>query len=539
MYSELTDRCTCCKQEKKGANTCLDGKRMMWDSKLPDRLKSSQLHWTLQSLPPVTVFTTYILYNHCSFEISFSSYFVHPSPNEAVRGSRMDPCPFVRLTVGNLALKVPVASKPARTVVHPSSSPCFCKIKLKEFPFQTAMVPYIPPENNFPDGGQLQSVAATFHLNKDNLDKFAAKSILARKLCLKISIYTGRTGTTCGVNSGRLLGKISLALDLSGAESRVVVFHNGWITVGDKTKTTPAEFHLNVKAEPDPRFVFQFDGEPECSPQVFQIQGKLRQPVFTCNFSFRNSVDRGQISRSLQCDQGSGRGWLNSFGSEREKPGKERKGWSITVHDLSGSPVAAASMVTPFVPSPGSDRVSRSNPGSWLILRPCDGTWKPWGRLEAWRERGAYDGLGYRFELIPDMTSVGIVLTDSNLSASKGGKFSIDLAGNGNSSSTVRSSQNGMKSSSSTVRSPRGSGDFGLALWPYCASRGFVMSARVEGEGKCSKPTVEVGVQHVNCTEDAAAFVALAASVDLSMDACRLFTQKLRKELCQRHGSAS
>jgi hypothetical protein len=39
----------------------------------------------------------------------------------------MDPCPFVRLIVRNLALKIPVASKSARSVVHPSSSLCFCK----------------------------------------------------------------------------------------------------------------------------------------------------------------------------------------------------------------------------------------------------------------------------------------------------------------------------------------------------------------------------------------------------------------------------
>jgi hypothetical protein len=37
----------------------------------------------------------------------------------------------------------------------------------------------------------------------------------------------------------------------------------------------------------------------------------------------------------------------------------------------------------------------------------------------------------------------------------------------------------------------------------------------------------------VNCTEDAAAFVALAAAVDLSVDACKSFTRKLRKELRQ------
>ncbi|KAJ6997533.1 hypothetical protein D5086_010853 [Populus alba] len=439
----------------------------------------------------------------------------------------MDPCPFVRLTVGNLALRIPVASKPARSVVHPSSSPCFCKIKLKNFPLQTAFIP-----SQFPEG-QLQTVAATFHLSKSDLDRLVAKSIFTNKLQLKISLYTGRLGTTCGVNSGRLLGKVSVPLDLAGTESRGVTFHNGWISIGkERVKSSSAVFHLNVKAEPDPRFVFQFDGEPECSPQVFQIRGNIRQPVFTCKFSLRTTGggDRNRRSISLQEEPSSSRSWLSSFGSERDRPLKERKGWSITVHDLSGSPVAAASMVTPFVPSPGSDRVSRSNPGSWLILRPGAGTWKPWGRLESWRERGSSDGLGYRFELIPDtngtMSAASIVLAESTLSSHKGGKFVIDLGVCSNGRTTPANS-------ASPGCSPRGSGDHGYGLWPNCMHRGFVMSASVEGEGKCSKPGVEVGVQHVSCTEDAAAFVALAAAVDLTMDACKLFSQRLRKELCQ------
>ncbi|XP_042493124.1 uncharacterized protein LOC122072789 [Macadamia integrifolia] len=433
----------------------------------------------------------------------------------------MDPCPFVRLLVGNLALKIPVASKPARSVIHPASSPCFCKIRLQNFPLQTSTVPLIPLGSQFPDG-QTQTLAASFHLCKTDLEKLAAKSLFAAKPCLEIAIYTGRSATTCGVNSGRLLGRITVPLDLEGTESRSCVFQNGWVSIGKNAKGSSASLHLNVRAEPDPRFVFQFDGEPECSPQVFQIQGNIRQPVFSCKFSFRNSGDRHPRSRSSLPDGGSSRGWLSSLGSEKERSGKERKGWSITVHDLSGSPVAAASMVTPFVASPGSDRVSRSNPGAWLILRPGDGTWKPWGRLEAWRERGGSDGLGYRFELLPDtnggMNAAGIVLAESTLSTNKGGKFVIDRSSNG------RSTPSG---------SPKNSGDFGYGLWPYCMYRGFVMSSRVEGEGKCSKPSVEVSVQHVNCTEDAAAFVALAAAIDLSMDACRLFSQKLRKEMCQ------
>ncbi|KAF0922543.1 hypothetical protein E2562_037993 [Oryza meyeriana var. granulata] len=57
------------------------------------------------------------------------------------------------------------------------------------------------------------------------------------------------------------------------------------------------------------------------------------------------------------------------------------------------------------------------------------------------------------------------------------------------------------------------------------------MSLSVHGEGRCSNPMVEVGIPHIICAEDATAFVALAAAVDLSMDACKLFSHRLRKEL--------
>ncbi|KAB2619929.1 serine/threonine-protein kinase OXI1-like [Pyrus ussuriensis x Pyrus communis] len=51
----------------------------------------------------------------------------------------------------------------------------------------------------------------------------------------------------------------------------------------------------------------------------------------------------------------------------------------------------------------------------------------------------------------------------------------------------------------------------------------------------CYKSTaanaVEVSVRHENCMEDEMTFVALAAAIDLSMDACRIFSQRLRNEL--------
>ncbi|KAG0467198.1 hypothetical protein HPP92_018215 [Vanilla planifolia] len=341
----------------------------------------------------------------------------------------MDPCSFFRVLVGRLALKIPVASRPARSGVHPSSTPCYCRIRLHNLPCQTAPIPLLSTDDAAgsvasPDS----SLAAAFHLSRTDISSFGGKAKLV------IKIYTGRLGSTCGMNLGNLLGKVKIPLDLKSADGKALVLHSGWIAVGKSSKGSSAQLLLTVKSEPDPRFVFEFGGKPECSPQVFQIQGKLRQPVFTCNFSCRNpGGDRHIRSRSLQSDSGSGKNWLKAFGTEREKMGKERKGWSVTVHDLSGSPVAMASMVTPFVASPGTDRVCRSNPGAWLVLLPGDGTWKPWGRLEAWRERsGGSDSLGYRFELLPDANAltpafVGVSLAESSISASKGGLFSIDL----------------------------------------------------------------------------------------------------------------
>lgn len=196
------------------------------------------------------------------------------------------------------------------------------------------------------------------------------------------------------------------------------------------------------------------------------------------------------------------------------------------MHDLSGSPVAAASMVTPFVPSPGSHRVSRSNPGAWLILQPGgDGTWKPWGRLEAWREQHSFNSVGYRFEVLP-ATAEPVTLASSTISTQHGGKFNIDVT----SGVTPANSPHGSWDLGSRSRSGSGSGsDFGLEQ--QLLYKGFVMSATVDGEGKCGKPEVQVGVKHVTCTEDAAAFVALAAALDLSMEACKLFSHKLRREL--------
>ncbi|XP_074566394.1 uncharacterized protein LOC141823014 [Curcuma longa] len=426
----------------------------------------------------------------------------------------MDPCPFVRLVVESLALKLPPVAKIAVPGVHPSSTTCFCSIRLQDFPAQTAPLPLaLGPTSSGTNMMDVAGIATPASSSRVviSLDPAALQRMSGRPAILTVVVYAGRSGKySCALASGRrLLGQVRVAVDLEATAGRAAVVQSGWVSMGSGQRA--ARLHLVVRTEPDPRFVFQFGGEPECSPVVYQIQGAggsggggsgiIRQPVFSCRFS----ADRRRTDRAspLQTKFGVQRCFFGSFAGEGENERREqRKGWTVTIHDLSGSPVAAASVITPFVPSPGSDRVSRSNPGAWLILRavgPSTANWKPWGRLEAWLERGSHDAVGYRFELVPDAGTSNACTpateSSSSISVRRGGEFRIDTGVDGG---------------------------------------GFVTAATAEGQGKVSRPTVQVAAQHVACMADVALFVALAAAVDLSMDACQPFSQKLRRELCQR-----
>ncbi|KAJ3681777.1 hypothetical protein LUZ60_014350 [Juncus effusus] len=157
---------------------------------------------------------------------------------------------------------------------------------------------------------------------------------------------------------------------------------------------------------------------------------------------------------------------------------------SVTVQDKSGLPAAVALMTEPFVPTLDTNSITSAKPGSWLILQPRNsGKWEAWGKLSAWTEP-AEGRITYRFERLTDSLD-GIPVSYSSISRKDGGRFSIDL--------------------------------------PTDRTRGFVMSASVKGEGKrqSSALNVEVAAKFVRSKEDLAAYVALAAALDLSSDACR------------------
>ncbi|CAH8289491.1 unnamed protein product [Eruca vesicaria subsp. sativa] len=433
----------------------------------------------------------------------------------------MEPCTFVRITVGNLVVRA------SPSVSNAPSSNWFCKIKFKNFPRQIVAVPVLFRTESQSQSrlcsSEVSNVAASFTLSKSQIQWALMKP---KRSVLSIKVYS--RVATCGLVPSfgeKLIGRFKVSLDLKTAETKTCLAHLGWVALGTNKKSNKIknpELHVSVRVEPDRRFMFEFDREPECSPKVLQIHGNKKETVFTCKFGFRNSPT---LTRLPSTTTGKKQTW------------RGRKGWSITIHDLSGSPVAMATITTPFVPSPGSNGVSKSSPGAWLILRPDGNIMKPWGRLEAWRDHQS-GFLGYRFHRLQEDIATEISSL-SSIRTKLGGSFVIDgtiTTADTNTAASLTLSDgsfdvsSGLSTGSLKTRSGGGS-DFGFFLPQARENLGFVMSTRVEGVEKQSKPKVEVGEKYVECVEDAAAYVALAAAVDLSMDACRLFSHKIRKEL--------
>ncbi|MCD7446890.1 hypothetical protein HAX54_018861 [Datura stramonium] len=108
---------------------------------------------------------------------------------------------------------------------------------------------------------------------------------------------------------------------------------------------------------------------------------------------------------------------------------RERKGWKVKIHDLSCSGCCSSCSYHSYIN--GCDWVAKSNPGAWLIVHPdvCrPGCWQPWGKLEAWRERGIRDTICCRFHLLSEGQECGgdLLMSEILISAEKGGEFYID-----------------------------------------------------------------------------------------------------------------
>ncbi|KAM0934433.1 hypothetical protein DsansV1_C31g0216231 [Dioscorea sansibarensis] len=424
----------------------------------------------------------------------------------------MDPQSFIRLSIGSLGLRMPVtSSKTVQGTVHAASASCLCEFRLRGFPIQTAQVPLVSSPEVNPDS---QSNFTIFYLEESDVKALMTPGCFqGPDAYLEIVVYMGRRGSHCGVTSRKhQIGNFRVLVGPEWGEGKTVLLHNGWINIGKHKVGRPGlELHLKVKLDPDPRYVFHFEDETGLSPQIVQLKGAIKQPIFSCKFS----RDR----RTSQTDQMSNY-WQNDNDVDQEAERRERKGWKVMIHDLSGSAVAAAFMATPFVPATGFDRVAKSNPGAWLVVRPDPvgpaESWLPWGRLEAWREIGHRDFVCLRLHLLPEGQEAGVLVSDVMISADKGGEFFIDMNRQTPVGAPVPSPQNNVRDDLAAALSGPTDG-------------GFVMNCRVQGEGKGSKPLVQLAVKHVTCVEDAAIFMALAAAVDLSIEACKPFRRKAKK----------
>ena len=183
----------------------------------------------------------------------------------------MDPQTFVRLSVGQLGLKLPGA-----TARKAAARTCHCEIRLRGFPVQTAPVPLITsPEFNLDP----HSNAAVFSLDEAGMKALSAPGCFRAPRCyVEIVVYASRRGGHCA-GMKRLVGVVRV--DVVGPEWRdgkPVMLHHGWTAIGR------GELHVKVKMECDPRYIFQFEDEIALNPQVVQLHGGVRQPIFSCKF---------------------------------------------------------------------------------------------------------------------------------------------------------------------------------------------------------------------------------------------------------------
>lgn len=201
----------------------------------------------------------------------------------------MDPQDFFRLSIGSLGLRIPVStSKALKGATHATASLCRCEIRLRGFPIQTAQVPLIPPSGANPDP---HSNPVIFYLEKSDVKELMASGCFQTpQPFLEIVVYLGRRkGSNCSVtNRKQQLGTFKVEVSPEWGEAKPSLIHNGWTEIGKHKQEAGRprpELHLRVKLDPDPRYVFQFEDETLLSPQIVQLQGTIKQPIFSCKFS--------------------------------------------------------------------------------------------------------------------------------------------------------------------------------------------------------------------------------------------------------------
>lgn len=379
-------------------------------------------------------------------------------------------CNLFRLVICNLVLRLPLTPSTGSGSMQLNQS-VYCKIFFKRRSCKVFDIPAFISNGQEAAAALLSKPAAVFDLSDAEVSRLSKSK---KPMHLTFELHSRSSGgPACGFNTDRLLGTVTLPLDFSPVRhDQEIWFHCGWLDLDKKAKkenrlgVSFPQLHMSVRAEPDHRLSFKFTGSPKGNVKIFYAHGSTPQPAFTSTFTWGpglelNLVQPDKATKGLNS-------WFRLCSVEKKV--ELRSGWSVTICDMSGSPVAVASMVVPYVP--------KMQPLAWLIEQLGDKDWVPWGRLAAWH--AAPDPcIHIRFEKATDDRPMEWLVNPN-----QGGILSVD----------------------------------------YKARKGgFVVSTSVAGEGSRAQLTVEVSTKHVSCTEDAASFLAFAAAINLSVNACRPF----------------
>ncbi|KAJ4814491.1 formin-like protein (DUF1005) [Rhynchospora pubera] len=378
-----------------------------------------------------------------------------------------------RVVICDLVLRLPLA-KPNGPGAMQSQPSTFCKIFFKSRSCKVVHVPTFFSNGQEP-AALLNKPAAVFDLSDAEMS-LLSKSKKPEHLIFELHSRSS-DGPVCGFSTDRVLGTVKLPLDFSQVRhNHETQFHGGWMDLDKKAKkenrlgVSYPQLQVSVHVEPDTRISLKFTGSPKGNVEIYCMEDPIRRPIFRSTFTWgpgpeANLVQPDKPAKGLNS-------WMLQQLCLGEKKVELRSGWSVTIRNTSGSPVAVASMLVPYVP--------KMQPLAWLIEQLGEDGWVPWGRLAAWH--AAPDtGIHIRFEKVTCAQEVEWLVNPN-----QGGTLSIDY----------QSSRRG----------------------------GFVFSASVGSEGsRWSLPTVEVSAKHIKCVEDAAPFLALAGAINLSVDACQRF----------------
>lgn len=195
----------------------------------------------------------------------------------------MDPQAFVRLSVGSLGLR-------QSTRIN---STCTCEIRFCGSAPQTVSVPLISSSSELHSDRQNNGCGtdAVFYIEESKLSSPSSTGCFrpTKYASLEITVYTRQNKgglVNCGSsNRKHHIGTVRLEVEpVLGAGGKPVLIHKGWFSIGGRKGKVGGDLHLQVKVEPDPRYIFRFEDATVLSPQIVQLHGRIVQPIFSCRF---------------------------------------------------------------------------------------------------------------------------------------------------------------------------------------------------------------------------------------------------------------